>query len=390
MPKLSVIVPLYNSEQYIEQCIKSIQNQSYRDIQIIIVDDGSTDNGVEICRKLSKEDGRIKIIQQENQGLLRARYTGLVNCETEYATFVDADDFISEESYIYSIDAMENDVDMIMFEISRYYNERYSKREKSSLPPGYYDRKRIEKEAYSHLFWGFEKERWGIECSLCVRIVKTHLLREQYKKVRKYKFYFGEDAAVSYPLFLYIKDMEMINRCYYMHRQRAQKKCPPYITDESYFEKVYELYQYLKSEFSTQPEEYNFLQQLDYYYMYMVNNKKKKYDDSSKEKYTFLFPFNRLPQNKVVLLYGAGGVGKDYYNQIREYDFCKKIIWVDKNAEGIGDKRVVSSSNIPNEEFDYVIVAHSDASICKEIEDSLVSMGIKREIIYSTVDKKGE
>lgn len=390
MPKLSVIVPLYNNEKYIMKCIRSIQEQSYRDIQIIIVDDGSTDNGGEICRALSKEDNRIEIVHQENKGLIEARYTGLLHCKTEYATFVDADDFILEDSYIFALNAIERNVDLVLFEINRYYSEQYIKREKSSVSSGYYDKKRIEREIFPHLFWGIKEQQSGIECSQCVRIVKTHLLLEQHKKARKYNFYFGEDAAVSYPLFLCIKDMEVIDKSYYMHRQR-EKKCPPYVANENYFQKVFELYTFLKKEFSKQSEEYNFMQQLDYYYMYMVNNRKMKYNDDSKMKYNFLFPFNILPQNKVLLLYGAGSVGKDYYDQIMEYNFCKEVIWVDKNAEGINDKRVYPISYINNMQFDYVMIANSNANICKEIKEDLILMGIKKEIIYSTASiKKGD
>ena len=123
MTDLTVIVPLYNTEKYIEQCLTSILNQSFRDIEVIIVDDGSTDSGVAICEAIATGDDRVKIIHQENRGLSMARYAGLVASRTHYVTFVDADDFILEKSYIMAVEAMQKNVDMISFEICRYYDE---------------------------------------------------------------------------------------------------------------------------------------------------------------------------------------------------------------------------------------------------------------------------
>ena len=387
MASLSVIVPLYNNEQYIRECVMSIQRQSYSDIRIIIVDDGSTDGGYELCQELARTDSRIEAIHQKNKGLIEARYTGLQHCKTEYATFVDADDFILYEAYSYAIDAMQRKVDLILYDISRYYNENVVKREKSSLLPGYYNQERIKGEVFPHLFWGLDKQEGAVECSQCVRIVKTKLLLKEHERILNYKFYFGEDAAVTYPLFLHIEDMEVIDHCYYMHRQRKEK-CPPYIADDNYFFKVLELYSYLKNVFSSQDEKYHFAQQLDYYYIYMINNKKRKYNDFSKVKYDFLFPFRLLPQNKRILLYGAGSMGNDFYNQIMEYDFCKKVIWVDKNANNLEDNRINPISYINQVEFDYVLIANSRMDVCQEIRAYLIEIGIPENIIYDTFHNK--
>ena len=99
MSKLSVIVPLYNQEKYIEQCIKSIQNQKIEGLNIIVVDDGATDNSGRICDALAEKDSRISVIHQENKGLAGARYAGIKFSNSEYVTFVDADDFVDVSMY---------------------------------------------------------------------------------------------------------------------------------------------------------------------------------------------------------------------------------------------------------------------------------------------------
>lgn len=98
-PKISVIIPAFNAERYITECIKSIQNNSYRNLEIIIVNDGSKDNTLHILEDLKKRDGRIVIVNQENGGVSRARNKGLDIAKGEYIAFVDSDDRIREDYF---------------------------------------------------------------------------------------------------------------------------------------------------------------------------------------------------------------------------------------------------------------------------------------------------
>ena len=91
---VSIIVPVYNVEQYLMRCVDSILNQSYKNIEVILVNDGSTDNSLEVCKVLTKKDKRVKIINQQNLGLSEARNTGLKNAIGDYIGFVDSDDYI--------------------------------------------------------------------------------------------------------------------------------------------------------------------------------------------------------------------------------------------------------------------------------------------------------
>ena len=99
MPKISVIVPVYNVEQYLPQCLDSIINQTYKNLEIICVDDGSPDNSGKILDEYAKKDKRIKVIHQENGGLSVARNTGLDNATGEWVSFIDSDDYIKLDFY---------------------------------------------------------------------------------------------------------------------------------------------------------------------------------------------------------------------------------------------------------------------------------------------------
>lgn len=97
--KISVIVPVYNVEQYLERCVESIINQTYKNLEIILVNDGSTDNSGKLCDELAKKDDRIKVIHKENGGLSDARNTGIEVAESELIGFIDSDDYIDKDMY---------------------------------------------------------------------------------------------------------------------------------------------------------------------------------------------------------------------------------------------------------------------------------------------------
>ena len=94
---VSIIVPVYNVEKYLERCLDSLINQTLKDIEIILVDDGSTDDSGNICDKYAKKDKRIKVIHKENGGLSDARNIGLSIANGRYLQFVDSDDFIHKQ-----------------------------------------------------------------------------------------------------------------------------------------------------------------------------------------------------------------------------------------------------------------------------------------------------
>ena len=113
MPKISIIVPVYNAEKYLRKCVDSILNQTFKDFELILVDDGSIDTSGKICDEYNLKDNRIKVIHKENGGLSSARNAGLDIAQGEYIGFVDSDDWIELDVYeeLYKI-CKENDTDV--------------------------------------------------------------------------------------------------------------------------------------------------------------------------------------------------------------------------------------------------------------------------------------
>ena len=117
-PKVTVIVPIYNMERVLRRCLDSLVSQTERDIEIILVDDGSTDNSADICEEYAGRDDRLRIVRKKNGGICSARNAGLDIARGEYVTCVDPDDFVDRD-YIAKIhsEAKRQDCDIIITDI---------------------------------------------------------------------------------------------------------------------------------------------------------------------------------------------------------------------------------------------------------------------------------
>lgn len=129
-PLVSVIVPVYNAEKQLNRCIKSLVNQSYQNLQILLIDDGSEDGSGRICDEWAKKDGRICVIHQENSGVSSARNTGIENATGKYISFVDSDDFVVENIYDIMVKkAEQTDSDQVCCNIKNFYNGKFVEEE---------------------------------------------------------------------------------------------------------------------------------------------------------------------------------------------------------------------------------------------------------------------
>ena len=124
MPKLSVIIPVYNVENYLRRCLDSVLNQQLKDIEVLLIDDGSTDNSGNICDEYEKKDERIKTIHKENGGLSSARNVGIREATADFITFIDSDDWIALDIYKYAMELQEKkNADIVQFAFEKVYSE---------------------------------------------------------------------------------------------------------------------------------------------------------------------------------------------------------------------------------------------------------------------------
>ena len=267
---LSVIVPVYNVQNYLRHCVKSIINQTYKTVEVILVDDGSTDLSGVICDKLCEEDDRIRVIHKKNEGSICARYEGILQARSKYITFVDGDDWIKPDMYesLMKI-ATEKNVDMIT--------------------SGYI------------IYWA----------------------KDDWKESKDDTFAPGE----------YTKQV--------------------------------------------------LLKQLEYFYMTTVEMRKQKYHDRRQKGYVHLFPFNKVEKNSSIIIYGAGRVGHEYFDQIDQLGYCEIVLWVDKNYLNYQKEDICDISMIFEVEYDYIVIANASINVIRQIIQEMINLGIsEKKIIY--------
>ncbi len=207
--KVSLIVPVYNVKPYLRKCVNSIKKQDYENIEIILVDDGSTDGSSEMCDELAKDDARIRVIHQKNQGLSGARNTGTKEAIGDYIAYVDSDDWVSE-NYISHQMAIARDYDadiVVTKQLSVWEgNEDF---EVSDIQEQLFEYNKI--EALEALLYGYD-----IQCSAC-KLFKANL-------IKKHPFPMGalyEDLGMMYKVF---GDADKVVRStlpMYFYRRRA-------------------------------------------------------------------------------------------------------------------------------------------------------------------------
>lgn len=173
---VTIVVPIYNVEQYLVRCIDSIIKQTYEELEIILVNDGSPDGSLNICNDFAHKDDRIKVITQDNIGLSGARNTAILNATGEYICFIDADDRIDEsmiESYIKI--AKEYAPDVILTNIYQYQQGNLTYTEtKNNLP---YEKLLDKRLITEHLILPYYGGFLGIIPSVCTKLYKAKLLK---------------------------------------------------------------------------------------------------------------------------------------------------------------------------------------------------------------------
>lgn len=207
---LSIIVPVYNVKLYLEECIDSLLEQYYKNCEIIIVDDGSTDGSFEICENLLLKDSRIKVIHQANEGLPAARNTGLKHASGKYISFIDPDDIVSASMFTDLIKALETnraDVSICNFEVFNKENAYKGTRYRNGVVD-YSKEYQIE----------FFAPAFDSSCNRVFRVepIRIHKLEFEHKsKVAQ------EDYWFQIRLFTHISRIVTIRESHYKYRERS-------------------------------------------------------------------------------------------------------------------------------------------------------------------------
>lgn len=381
--KIGVVVTAYNVEKYIEMCLISIMNQTYRELEIIVVDDGSTDNSGKICDRIAGRDARVTVIHQKNRGPIIARLEGVRNAAADFISFVDGDDWLDKNLYSdLTKKNMIGKVDLVSFGAITYHSENDWKKTGDIFCEGIYSLYQIGDKLMPDIFWDIENGTYGVNPSLCGKIFRKEMVEKSLIEASNYTFHYGEDVAVMYPLLCEIKSISIIKNCYYYHRQRINNEVAGYFADEEYFLKLYVLYDYLKRKFEKTPYKETLIRQLDYFYMYSVGFGKLKYNDLAFEE-LFMFPFKKVERNKKLVLYGAGRVGHTFYKQLKRSAYGRLVAWVDRNYTVYADQDIQPPEVIKDMDYDYILIAIESEVTSEHVKIDLKNMGVEDDKIIT-------
>ena len=187
--KIGVIVAIYNVEKYLIECIESIINQTYHNLEIILVDDGSTDSSGKICDEYETRDSRIRVIHQNNCGLIMTRYNGLQETKCEYVTFVDGDDWLDLNAYNRVADYLDGGTEIIAFGSKMYYNPNNMAAELTYFPAGNYSKQEINDVVIPNMIWNIREKNYGLYLAIWSKVAKRSLVLKSLEHAKTLDIY---------------------------------------------------------------------------------------------------------------------------------------------------------------------------------------------------------
>ena len=326
-PQVSIIIPIYNSSDYLERCIQGVLDQTFRDFELILIDDGSTDNSYNICKKWSSQDDRIKIFQQQNSGASSARNLGLNVSIGEWVLFVDSDDSILPNycQNLYNAVIARNDIVLAISGLQVVRNNKYA--EKRDFP-----KLDCSLQDYETIFGKIKLHKHGFSVS---KLYNRELI-EQFHLRFDEKICIAEDCMFMLNYLMLcstIKDSKIafLDQCdylYHIHDESLSTSCST-VEKEIYSYQEYKKTIYtLKQHFNMGDDTFVYLHSPIVFYADRVINSIYKNIHTSKERKTRLHIIDRIeykqfkkahsfPEKILAFLFSNGYLHiYDYFRQL--------------------------------------------------------------------------
>lgn len=368
--KISIVIPIYNTEQYLDKCVDSVLNQTYKNLEVILVDDGSTDDSGKICDYYAAKDERVVIIHQRNQGNNVARKNGVKIANGDYVGFVDSDDWIEPDMYQCMVDNIKkNNADIVSVGFYLEYSNKteiYNDEIDSNL---YKIGKDTNKFIESVLLGNTKSRLYSIQWNLVTKLFKRNVISVSQEKVNG--VFYGEDMAVTFESYYLAESISVINKPYYHYRQ-----CNHSIThkkDVMLLSKLNEMYAYMKKLFESKNAGCLIQQELDRYFIRTINDVMPKVT-GSEEIYNIKYLLPYKDKGKKIVLYGAGRIGKDFYKQVINAGMT--CYWTDSNWEKIDNSCIISVEEALKKEFDKIVIAIKNEKIVQNVCNELKNKGV--------------
>jgi len=218
-PSASIVIPIYNVGEFLDRCIESAVNQTYKNIRIILVDDGSADGSPEICDLWAKKDKRITVIHKENSGVGQARNDGINEATGDYIFFLDGDDFFDEKTVEKCIsEAVKNSSDIVMFGHSNVTPDGKCELKEVKTDKNFFEKT----EAINQLLPGLFTYKIGLGISICMKMFDLKIIKEKNIRFGIEREFVSEDACFLLEYFTHISSASVLEENLYFYRKNEK------------------------------------------------------------------------------------------------------------------------------------------------------------------------
>jgi glycosyltransferase involved in cell wall biosynthesis len=374
MSLVSIVVPIYNIESFVTECIESIINQSYKNIEIILVDDGSTDNSGDICDKYVSIDNRIKVIHKKNGGLIHARKVGLELSTGEYILYIDGDDWIEKDLIQYYVTHI-NNADIL---IAPHMENLAGRIEilVNNIPSGFYNKNKLISEVYPKMMYNGKFSQFGIFSYVWGKLFRRNVLLPNQLKVDE-NIFIGEDAACLYPTLLDANSVVIIDQPYYHYRQRVDSLIKTKKDIEVI--KIQTFYTYLKDIFKQKGVLDLMLSQLQFFTLSLLTVR----SDGPSNTSTDLYPFKDVKIGDNIIICGGGTFGQHLYKKLLTTKTQNVVAWIDEWYDHYSKLGIpiLGINHITSFKYDAVVIALIDEDISNQTYLKLIELGVDKNKI---------
>ncbi|MCI8535101.1 MAG: glycosyltransferase [Hungatella sp.] len=379
--KISVIIPVYNEEKYLEECISSICNQTYENLEIILVDDGSSLPCYKTCDSYIEKDKRIKVFHKENGGSLSARRKGIEEATGDYVAFVDSDDWIELDLYKKMIEVIDKHHPDIIGSSNYYrnYTNGDSINTYNNTRIGFWKNDEFGKEVFPYFIKTTEFFDTEFPISMWAYLFKTDFAQATMKKLDN-KIKTSEDYVFLILSFLNAKSFATISYRGYHYRKNSNSKTHRLKNVKELLIPVYKTVDFaiMQSNFNFYTKEYLKKKNiLHLYHAFMI----KDYKELLKNTEGYLFPYSEVKKGSRIFIYGAGKLGEQLYNAVKG-DTDYTIVGVaDKNWQSYREQGVdiIAPEEIFCKEYDYIIIAITYVNIRTQVKKELIKIGVPED-----------